>query len=101
MRANPQFNPLIYTPLGWGIALFGRILYGFAVPFSLVTLPVEYNASHRAMAALGRWGIITSQEYDGTRKVLDAAARTYVAATIGAITTLLYYGWMMFGAAEE
>ncbi len=92
---------VILGPLGWGVALIGLILYGFAVLFSLVTLPVEYNASHRAMAALGRSGIITSQEYDGTRKVLDAAALTYVAATIGAVTTLLYYGWKMFGTAEE
>ena len=68
----------------------GIALFSLTVVFSLITLPVEFNASRRAVAMLQASGIITSQEEEqGVRKVLNAAAMTYVAAAIGAILQLV------------
>lgn len=70
-------------------ALAGIVLFSFAVALSLVTLPVEYNASSRAMAVLEGAGILDPQELSAARKVLSSAALTYVAATVVSIMTLL------------
>ena len=59
--------------------------------FQLVTLPVEFNASRRAFAALRASGLVSEYEIDGSRKVLTAAAMTYVAAAAAAILQLLYF----------
>jgi uncharacterized protein len=67
----------------------GILLFTGAVLFSVLTLPVEFNASHRAMALLGERGYLKGQELDGARKVLKAAALTYVAATAMAAMQLL------------
>jgi Zn-dependent membrane protease YugP len=67
----------------------GIILFAFGVLFHLVTLPVEFNASQRAVALLAQGGLITSHEVSGTRKVLNAAALTYVASAAVALTQLL------------
>lgn len=91
----------VLGPLGGIIALLGFLLYATAVLFSLVTLPVEYDASNRAMVQLQSTGIIDAQEAVGTQKVLNAAAWTYVAATIASIATLLYYAWILFGSSQE
>jgi len=69
----------------------GVVLFSAFVIFTLVTLPVEFNASSRAVAVLESTGMITRSEVPGTRAVLNAAAMTYVAAAIGAIMTLIYY----------
>lgn len=69
-----------------GIGLFGII-----VLFQLVTLPVEFNASRRAMAALSQGGLVTIQERTGVKRVLNAAALTYVAAAAAAVLQLLYF----------
>ena len=61
----------------------GIILFSLAVLFQIVTLPVEYNASHRAVTLLDSTGILAGQEVGQTRKVLNAAALTYVAAAAG------------------
>lgn len=71
---------LIYT----GIAAFAMSLV-----FQLVTLPVEFNASHRAMQAIAQTNLLTEEEQKGARKTLTAAAMTYVAATAVALTQLL------------
>lgn len=71
----------------------GIILFSAFVVFTLVTLPVEFNASSRAVAVLHKAGMITDQEVEPTRKVLSAAALTYVAAAISAIMTLFYFLW--------
>jgi Zn-dependent membrane protease YugP len=87
------------TGLIWaGIAMFSAF-----VVFTLVTLPVEFNASSRAVEALQGAGMITAQEAPGTKKVLDAAALTYVAAAISAILQLVYLLWRagLFGRREE
>lgn len=68
---------------------FGIILFTAIVFFQLITLPVEYNASHRAIDTLGGEGILSAQELKGTRKVLNAAALTYVAAAVMAVFQLL------------
>ncbi len=69
----------------------GIILFSAAVLFSLVTLPVEFDASSRARRLLVDYGIITKQEDLGVKKVLDAAAMTYVASAMSAVLTLLYF----------
>ena len=73
-----------YTLTQVGIYMFAAV-----VLFQLVTLPVEFNASSRAMAALEKYGFITAEEYPGTKSVLSAAALTYVAAVMTSILTLM------------
>lgn len=67
----------------------GLILFGVSVLFYIVTLPVEFNASRRALAILKDTGIFTQDELKGARKVLSAAAMTYVASALSAIGSLL------------
>jgi len=69
----------------------GIILFSAAVLFTLVTLPVEFDASRRAVLALEQLQIVTPAEVTGAKSVLDAAALTYVAAAITAILQLLYF----------
>ncbi|RJQ04186.1 MAG: zinc metallopeptidase [Bacillota bacterium] len=76
--------------LGFGLMDVGILLFGGAVLFQVITLPVEYNASARAMAALGDLGLVDTGEAAAARKVLSAAALTYVAATAAAVMQLLY-----------
>lgn len=71
------------------IAMAGVLLFGAVVVFQLVTLPVEFNASSRALAALEQGTFLTSDEMPGAKKVLSAAALTYVAALVTAILTML------------
>ena len=66
----------------------GIILFSFAVLFQIVTLPVEFNASSRALALLSDNGILYDSEVDQTKKVLSAAAMTYVASAATAIIQL-------------
>ena len=75
-----SWEPLIYV----GIACFALTLV-----FSLVTLPVEFNASGRALRVLDQQGYLSSEEMDGARAVLNAAAMTYVAATISSLLQLV------------
>ena len=67
----------------------GILLFSLTVLFTLITLPVEFNASKRAMAALGSGGYLTESELPGAKSVLSAAAMTYVAAALSAILQLL------------
>jgi len=71
------------------LAYIGVFLFGFAVLFQLVTLPVEFNASARAIRALQSQGILTSEELEGAKKVLTAAALTYVAAMLVSLMSFL------------
>lgn len=75
-----SWDPLIYV----GIACFALTLV-----FSLVTLPVEFNASGRALRVLDQQGYLSSEEMDGARAVLNAAAMTYVAAAISSLLQLV------------
>ncbi len=88
--------PLIFGGLLFGglkpLMLMGIVLYSAAVAFTLVTLPVEFDASRRALALLRDTGLVTSKkELAAVRRVLSAAALTYVAAAASAILTLVYY----------
>lgn len=74
---------------GSPIVQLGILLFSAAVLFQLVTLPVEFNASSRAVKLLDATGILSGSEVDGTRRVLGAAALTYVAAAAGSILQLL------------
>jgi Zn-dependent membrane protease YugP len=67
----------------------GILLFGAAVLFYVVTLPVEFNASSRALALLKSDNVLTQEELSGVRKVLTAAALTYVASALSAIMNLL------------
>jgi Zn-dependent membrane protease YugP len=80
---------------GNSLAWLGILLFGATAIFALVTLPVEFDASKRAKAQLASSGILSPQEIQGVDKVLDAAALTYVAAAVQAVTTVLYYVLLM------
>jgi Zn-dependent membrane protease YugP len=68
--------------------------------FTLVTLPVEYDASNRALAWITNRNIVTPQEHDMAKDALNAAASTYLIAALGAVTTLLYYVMMLLGSRD-
>lgn len=74
---------------GLAVIDFGILLFSLAVGFYIVTLPVEYNASNRAVAILETGGYMTREEVAGARKVLNAAALTYVAAAAASVSQLL------------
>lgn len=82
------------------LVLFGIILFSAAVLFQLITLPVEFNASSRAVAILDQTGILGSQEIHDTKKVLSAAALTYVASAATAILQLLRLV-LLFGGRDR
>lgn len=89
---------MILLPLGLylqiaGLIWIGLILFSTMVFFSLVTLPVEFDASSRAVAELERLGLARGEDRDLSRKVLNAAALTYVASAVSAILQLLYFAW--------
>jgi Zn-dependent membrane protease YugP len=75
---------------GQTIALIGVGLFGMGTLFSFITLPVEYDASNRAIAWLKRKNMVSQQELAGAEDALKWAARTYVVAAIGSLATLLY-----------
>lgn len=83
------------------LILVGIFLMAAAVLFQVVTLPVEFNASSRALTQMVGSGLIRNDEEGGARKVLNAAALTYVAATLIAIIELLRFVLMFFGMQRE
>ena len=89
---NPSGNTLV---LAIGVALFA-----VTTLFAFVTLPVEYDASNRAMKWLKSTGTVTSEEYVGVEDSLKWAARTYVVAAIGSLAQLLYWASMLFGRRD-
>jgi Zn-dependent membrane protease YugP len=98
----------VFVILGFLLAVFGAafgmtvvwvgvFLFSLAVLFSLVTLPVEFNASNRARQMLRSTGLLVAQEYDEASAVLSAAALTYVAATLQAVAQLFYFVMLAMG----
>lgn len=85
------------TNFGWYVAWAGVGLFFLAVLFTLVTLPVELDASNRARKMLMGNGMVSTTEYSGASAVLSAAALTYVAALLQALAQLLYYVFMLLG----
>jgi len=75
-----------------GLITLGILFFGLAVVFSILTLPVEIDASRRALAMLESTGVITApEEKSGAQSMLTAAALTYLAAAVTSVLTLLYY----------
>ena len=85
---------------GTTLAWFGVAIFGATALFSIVTLPVEFDASKRAKQLLVSTGVLAPQEMQGVNNVLDAAALTYVAAALQAIMTLMYYGSILLGRRD-
>lgn len=86
---------------GTTIAWFGLILFAATAFFALVTLPVEFDATHRAKQWLTDAGLVYREEMGGVNRVLDAAALTYVAGAVQAITTILYYAFLLLGRSRD
>ena len=83
--------------LGYWVSVAGLLFMGFATLFSFITLPVEYDASNRALAWLKAKNIVTPEEYKGSEDALKWAARTYLVAAIGALASLLYWALQVLG----
>ena len=77
--------------LGNTVFLLGILLFAATTAFAFITLPVEYDASNRALAWLQTNNVVTQQEYAGAKDALKWAARTYVVAALGSLATLLYF----------
>lgn len=77
--------------LGFYVAVIGLVLMAMATAFSFITLPVEYDASNRALAWLKAKNVVTPEEYKGSEDALKWAARTYLVAAIGALASLMYW----------
>ena len=92
---------LANSPIGYYVIIFGLLLYGLVALFQFVTLPVEFNASKRALQVIDETGILAGDEYKAARRVLTAAALTYVAALATAIVNLLYYALRLLGNSKR
>jgi uncharacterized protein len=89
------------TKFGFIVAVIGLLLYAFGTLFSFITLPVEYDASNRALAWLKNKNMLGPEEYAGAQDALKWAARTYVVAAIGSLVTLLYFAMRVFGNSRN
>jgi Zn-dependent membrane protease YugP len=87
--------------VGTTVAWIGLALFSATALFALVTLPVEFDASNRAKAWLAGSGVLYNNEMEGVYKTLDAAALTYVAAAIQALSTILYYLFLLTGRSSR
>ena len=85
----------VETGTGTSLSWLGIILFSATTIFTLVTLPVEFDASRRALVCLRKGSYVTENELAGTRKVLNAAAMTYVAAFVTSLLTLLYWAYRL------
>ncbi len=86
--------------LGFYVAVAGLLMMGLATVFSFITLPVEYDASNRALAWLKQKNIVSREEYKGSEDALKWAARTYLVAAIGSLATLVYWGLQVLGGRD-
>ena len=92
---------LIGLPISPKLAWLGLILFAATAVFALITLPVEFDASRRAKQLLASHNIVFPQEMKGVNEVLDAAALTYIAAAIQAISTVLYYAFLLMSSDRD
>lgn len=88
------------SAIGGTLMLAGIILYGVIAAFSVITLPVEYDASNRALAWLKNKNMVSQEEYAGAEDALKWAARTYVVAAIGALATMAYFIMRYMGSRD-
>jgi Zn-dependent membrane protease YugP len=89
------------TAFGQTIAMVGVVLFGMGTLFSFITLPVEYDASNRAIAWLKRKNMVSQQELAGAEDALKWAARTYVVAALGSLATLMYFVLRVMGNSRD
>ena len=87
----------------FGVYIFGLgiIMYAMGTLFAFITLPVEYDASKRALAWLEERNMVTQEEHDGAEDALKWAARTYLVAAIGSLATLLYFITLFMGSRRS
>lgn len=83
------FGLLFSQRVGFVLLYLGIILFSFSVIFTIATLPVEFNASKRALESIKNGGLLQGEEYNGAKRTLQAAAMTYVATTLTAIMQML------------
>jgi Zn-dependent membrane protease YugP len=88
------------TGIGFYIAIVGLGFMALATAFSFITLPVEYDASNRALAWLKNKNMVSQQEYAGSKDALKWAARTYLVAALGSLAMLLYWGLQVLGGRD-
>ncbi|WP_218597691.1 zinc metallopeptidase [Polaribacter sp. NJDZ03] len=88
------------TGIGFYIAIAGLVFMGFATLFSFITLPVEYDASNRALAWLENKNMVSQEELAGATDALKWAARTYLVAALGSLASLLYWGLQILGGRD-
>ncbi|SEQ18768.1 zinc metallopeptidase [Flavobacterium urocaniciphilum] len=86
--------------IGFYIAFTGLALMAVATAFSFITLPVEYDASNRALAWLKNKNMLSQEEYAGAEDSLKWAARTYLVAALGALASLLYWAYRILGSRD-
>ena len=86
--------------IGFIIAMIGLGFMAMATLFSFITLPVEYDASNRALAWLKNKNMVSQQEYAGSKDALKWAARTYLVAALGSLAMLLYWGLQILGSRD-
>ncbi|AZI40636.1 zinc metallopeptidase [Epilithonimonas vandammei] len=83
------------------ILAVGVVLFAITTLFAFITLPVEYDASNRALKWLKSTGTVTAEEYEGAEDSLKWAARTYVVAALGSLAQLIYFASMLSGNRRE
>lgn len=98
-------GPLLFL-VGWflqsaGLAWAGVLAFSAGAVFALVTLPVEFNASRRGLQLLESYQMVDGREMVGAKRVLDAAALTYIAALAQTLSTLLYYVFLLTGFSRR
>jgi Zn-dependent membrane protease YugP len=86
--------------IGFYVAVAGLVLMAIATLFSFITLPVEYDASNRALAWLKNKNMLGQEEYAGAEDSLKWAARTYLVAALGALASLLYWAYRILGSRD-
>lgn len=82
------------------LLIIALVAFGITTVFSLITLPVEFDASHRALVWLDGSGFARGQEYDGAKDALTWAAMTYVSAALAALVQFLYLLWALLGSRD-
>ena len=88
------------TGIGFYIAMAGLFFMALATVFSFITLPVEYDASNRALAWLRNKNMVSQEEFAGSKDALKWAARTYLVAALGSLAMLLYWGFQVLGSRD-
>lgn len=91
---------MVSVGVGQTVLLIGIILYGMGTLFSFITLPVEYDASKRALVWLETENMLSPQEHEAAEDSLKWAARTYVVAAVGSLATLLYFVSIYMGGRD-